>query len=146
MHVPLEVVKEKFSSFGKIMDIEENPRSGMNRSIFITFYDHDAVRMALTTQPLILNGENMKVLPWMVMGAVGQNVGNPCPRGAYIGGVGGGGDNGEAGAAGGHAEADAAGEVGEVGAAGGVVEAGAAGGVGEVGAAWRNWLKRWRSC
>jgi hypothetical protein len=30
------------------MDIEENPRSGMNRSIFITFYDHDAVRMALT--------------------------------------------------------------------------------------------------
>jgi hypothetical protein len=30
------------------MDIEENPRSRMNRSIFITFYDHDAVRMALT--------------------------------------------------------------------------------------------------
>ncbi|XP_046452836.1 paraneoplastic antigen Ma6E-like [Daphnia pulex] len=102
------------------MDIEENPRSGINRLIFITFYDHDAVRMALTTQPLILNGENMKVLPWMVMGAAG---------------VGGGGDNGEAGAAGGHAEAGAAGEVGEVDAAGGVVEAGAAGGVGEVGAA-----------
>lgn len=77
----------------------------------------------------------MKVLPWVVMGAAGKNVGNPCPRGAYIGGVGGGGDNGEAGAAGGHAEADAAGEVVEVGAAGGVVQAGAAGGVGEVGAA-----------
>lgn len=73
----------------------------------------------------------MKVLPWMVIGGADQNAGNPCPSG----GVGGGGDVGEAGAAGVVAEAGATGGVGEVGAVGGIDEAGAAGGLGEVGAA-----------
>jgi hypothetical protein len=63
MHVPLEVIKDKFSFFGRIMDIEENPRaSGIKRSVFITFFEREAVQMTLTTKSLVLIGENLKVM------------------------------------------------------------------------------------
>ncbi|EFX75593.1 hypothetical protein DAPPUDRAFT_107815 [Daphnia pulex] len=67
MNVPLELIKEKFSVFGRIMDIEENPRAGINISLFITFFDREAVQMALTTKPLVLHGENLKVAAWLAL-------------------------------------------------------------------------------
>ena len=73
MHVPLEVIKDKFSFFGRIMDIEENPRAGIKRSVFITFFEREAVQMTLTTKSLVLIGENLKVMAWMVFGAPDQN-------------------------------------------------------------------------
>lgn len=90
MHIPLEVIKDKFSLFGRIMDIEKNPRAGINRSVFITFFEREAVQMTLTTKPLVLNGENLKVMAWMVFGAPGQNAENPGPSGGAIGGATGG--------------------------------------------------------
>jgi hypothetical protein len=60
MNVPLEIIKEKFSIHGKITDIEENPRAGINRSVFITFYDLEAVHKAITTKPWSLTGKTLR--------------------------------------------------------------------------------------
>ncbi len=80
------------------MDIEENPRAGIKRSVFITFFEREAIQMTLTTKSLVLIGENFKVMAWMVFGAPSQNAENPGPSGGAIGGAtwgaagGGGGD------------------------------------------------------
>ncbi|EFX75620.1 hypothetical protein DAPPUDRAFT_250231 [Daphnia pulex] len=57
--------KEKFSVFGKVMEVGENPNAGLIRSVTITFYSRDAVLAALHhPEPILLNSVVLKITAW----------------------------------------------------------------------------------
>jgi hypothetical protein len=77
--------KEKFSVFGKVMEVGENPNAGLIRSVAITFYSRDAVLAALHVsfflfcqfyfllivfiffqhpEPILLNSVVLKITAW----------------------------------------------------------------------------------
>ncbi|EFX81281.1 hypothetical protein DAPPUDRAFT_102629 [Daphnia pulex] len=65
LNVPLEAIKEKFSQFGKVLDVEENLNEGFSRSVCVTYFTRDAVLNALnSTDPISLNRVSLKVAPW----------------------------------------------------------------------------------
>ncbi|EFX75621.1 hypothetical protein DAPPUDRAFT_323191 [Daphnia pulex] len=56
---------EKFSVFGKVMEVGENPNAGLIRSVTITFYSRDAVLAALHhPEPILLNSVVLKITAW----------------------------------------------------------------------------------
>ncbi|EFX81154.1 hypothetical protein DAPPUDRAFT_242682 [Daphnia pulex] len=71
MNVSLEAIKfavfgkEKFSVFGKVMEVDEKLNAGLSRSVAITFYSRDAVLAALNhPEPIVLNRVSLKITTW----------------------------------------------------------------------------------
>ncbi|EFX68815.1 hypothetical protein DAPPUDRAFT_114239 [Daphnia pulex] len=63
--VPLETIQEKFSVFGKVLEVGENPNPGLIRSVTITFYSKDSVVAAINhPDPILLNSVVLKVTAW----------------------------------------------------------------------------------
>jgi hypothetical protein len=59
---PLDQIKEKFAVFGRILDAEENPQPGFDRSVYKTYFTRDAILKALNSiEPILINGEVVKI-------------------------------------------------------------------------------------
>lgn len=65
MSVRLEAIRDKFSVYGRVMEVEENVNQGLSRSVAITFFDKDAVQAALDDpEPVVLNRVSLKISAW----------------------------------------------------------------------------------